>query len=329
MTTTVTVLSTGGTIASTDDGDGARPTRTGAELLDGTPELARHARLTVESVARTPSFDMDVPTLLELRTAVQSADRGGADGVVVTHGTDTMEESACFLEMSLDVDLPVVFTGAQRRPDEPGPDGPSNLRTAVRAASHQRVREGGGTYVAFNEELHAARTVTKSHTTKLEAFTSPDGGPVGVFDRGGFRQFRPLGRRCVHLPVEEVEQSVPIVSSAVGMDGRSITDACERGVDGIVVEGTGVGNTTGAIGDAVESAIDSGVPVVLASRCHAGSLHPVYGTGGGGETLRRHGVVTADDLPAQKARLKLVLALEHADDTTGVRRAFDDTATGD
>lgn len=327
MRPAVTILGTGGTIASTDSINGAEPSKRGEELIDSVPQLGDYADFTVREIVQRPSFEMDLPTLDRLGEAAREAVADGADGIVVTHGTDTMEESAYYLDLTLDLDAPVVFTGAQRRPDERSPDGPTNLLTAIRTITDDRVRESEGVYVAFDEELHAARDVTKRHTRKLNAFESPEKGPVAVATRDEVRIYREpmsysddLGADSSGTPSPNGE--VRMVKSGVGVAGARIDEALDAGVDGLVLEGTGLGNATAALGDAVERATSAGVPVVVASRCYAGSTAPVYGSSGGGQTLANHGAVHGDDLPAHKARLKLLLLLDRVDDPSDVRTHF-------
>lgn len=309
MTATVRVLNTGGTIASTGGDGGATPEKRGDELLAAVPGLADYADLEAVQVAQIPSFDMDFPTIRRIADSIQEAATDGVDGVVVTHGTDTMEESAYVLDLLLNEPIPVVLTGAQRRPDETSPDGPANLQTSVRAASHGRLAGTGGVYIAFDEELHPARNVTKSHTSSLDTFESPDAGPVAVFGRGEPRFFREPGTITPHLPVDELSAVVEMVKTGIGVGGVDIERAIEVQADGLVVEGTGLGNTTTAIGDAIAEAIEAGIDVVVTSRCHGGAVEPVYGGGGGGATLAAHGVHFGGALPAHKARLKLLLVL--------------------
>lgn len=313
MSPRVRVLSTGGTIASTSTDDGAKPEKTGEELVEAVPVIDQYADIAVEEVAQRPSFEMDFSTLETLAEGISEAVAAGADGIVVTHGTDTMEESAYFIDRTVSVDVPIVFTGAQRRPDEISSDGPANLVTAVRAAVHDRFQNNGGTYIAFDETIHSARTVSKLHTSKLNTFQSPDSGPVASETREGFRFHRqPVGQPAVFDPVAPAVD-VRLVSSAAGVGRAPIDEAVEAGVEGIVVTGTGLGNTTGPLGNAIADAIDAGVAVVVSSRCPAGETRAVYGSDGGGETLRNHGVSFAGDLPAQKARIELALALEQSE----------------
>lgn len=308
MSREVTVISTGGTIASTRGAEAATPQKGGEELVAAVPELSEYATLSVREVAQVPSFDIDIDTIADVGDAATEAIADGAEGVIVTHGTDTMEESAYVLGLTRDFDAPIVLTGAQRRPDEHSPDGPANLLTAVRATTHERFRAAGGVYVAFDMELHSSRDVTKAHTSALGAFESPEKGPVASVTRENVRIHRQPGSIETLAPARTTAD-VRIIKSAVGVGSRQIEAAVEQGVDGIVVEGTGLGNTTAGLGRAIADVVADGIPVVVASRCHAGATAPVYGTDGGGRTLVDSGAVQAGDLPAHKARLKLALAL--------------------
>lgn len=323
MLPAIAVLGTGGTIASTGGEDGATPSLSETELVESVPALEEYADLMVRQVSQTPSFDMDLETVESLGGAVRdAADR--AAGIVVTHGTDTMEETAYYLDLTIDVNVPVVLTGAQRRPDEVSPDGPANLLTAVRAASHDALRSKDGVYVAFDEQLHAARDVTKVHTQKLDAFASPGKGPVAEFTRDDVQFYRELGSRSRTFSVagDAPAKSVCVVKSFLGASGTEIERALERGIDGIVLEGTGLGNATSGIGDCVAAALDEDIPVVVTSRCVTGSTAPVYGSPGGGQTLRDHGAIFAGDLPSHKARLKLLVALAKTTNPEELRECF-------
>jgi L-asparaginase len=310
MSPTITVLGTGGTIASTAGEAGATPEKSGADLVSAVPAIGEYADVEAEQVLQTPSYDMDLDGMAAIARAAAGAAETGVDGVVVTHGTDTMEESAYYLDLVCDLDIPIVFTGAQCRSDEVSPDGPANLLTAVRAAAHDFFADMGGVYVAFDGEIHAAREVTKTHTSALDTFRSPDAGPVAALSHTGLRTFREPGSRSAQVDVAETDAAVAIVASAAGVSGAPIRRALDAGIDGIVVAGTGLGNTTGVIESAVADAIKAGVPVVITSRCVGGTTAPVYGGPGGGETLRSHGVIDGGDLSAQKARLKLALVLK-------------------
>ncbi|MCO8254768.1 asparaginase [Haladaptatus sp. AB618] len=328
----VTVLGTGGTIASTAHETGAVPTERGAELIGRVPELDEYADITVEQVAQVPSYEMTTETLETVRERVTELDADpNVDTVVITHGTDTMEETAYYLDVAVSPSTPVFLTGAQRRPDERGFDGPTNLVTAFAAAGEFVEDDGvdGGTYVAFDEEIHSARFVTKVHTSKLDAFASPEVGPVATHDRSGVRILRPPRSESVHVPDASLDPTVFVVGSGTGMDERLVASALDAGADGLVVNGTGLGNVTAELGEFIESTVRDGTPVVVTSRCLAGRTTPVYGNAGGGETLRDAGALFAGDLPAHKARLKLMLALSKYADENGeagdeaIRALFD------
>lgn len=339
----VTLLSTGGTIASTDAEGGPKPTQTGEELLESIPELESHATLSVEDGAQVPSYEMDAETLERIGERVAELDDDPAvDAVVLTHGTDTLEETAYYLDVAVQPGTPVFLTGAQRRPDEVSPDGPRNLLTAIRAAAAFVDRGPGGTddeetvargtFVAFNGEIHSARTVTKTHTSALEAFHSRTTGPVATVDRGGVVVHRPPRSETRPIAATSLEASVFTIASGSCVTGDLLEAALERGADGLVVEATGLGNVTAELAGAVRDAIDAGVPVVVTSRCLEGRVVPVYGGEGGGERLREYGAIFGDGLTAQQARLRLALALEavdhadgddsNADDVDAIREAF-------
>lgn len=316
--TVVQVLSMGGTIASEPGDGGASPAVSGEALIESVPELNDYAdEILVDQVTQTGSTNLDQEDVANLGNAAREVQET-ADGIVVTHGTDTMEESAYHLDLALDLNIPIIFTGAQRRPDEVSSDGPANLVTAFRAATHDKIRSG--VYIAFNEELHAARDVTKAHTSKLETFESPEKGPVAVFTRDGIRLYRDPRSYSTNIPTLHTDKTVSIVFSGQGMDDRQIRFAIEHD-DGIVLNASGLGNTNPTQSDAVQDAIQSGIPVVVTSRSHAGTLSAVYDDGGGAE-LQEYGAISGDDLPAHKARIKLLLALEVADGVDEVREYF-------
>lgn len=303
MSERVLVLSTGGTIASTAGESGAGPTKAGEQLVEAVPEL--HDSVEVEHLAQRPSPDMDFEVLERLRDRAADHDAG----VVVTHGTDTMVESAYYVDLVRDRDIPVVFTGAQRRPDQPGSDGPANIVDAVSVAEEPGARAAGGVYVCLNGEVHAARDAVKAHTWRPDAFESPGKGPVGAVAPDGFERYRELGSNSATLPnADRPTGDVPIVTTAIGVNRTQVDRAVNAGCDGLVLQTTGLGNAPESVADGVDDAVEAGVPVVITSRCHAGGVAAVYG-GGGGYTLARNGAVLAGDLPAPKARVKLLVAL--------------------
>jgi L-asparaginase len=320
---TVHILGCGGTIASEPGAGGAAPAKAGAELVERVPRVAAYADVEAMDVASHPGFDTRFPAVLEVARRARGTD---ADGVVVTHGTDTLADTAHALGLLVDGvarDLPVVVTGSQRRFDEPSSDAPANLATAVRAAADDRF---AGAFVAFDGELHAADEVVKAHTNALSTMESPEAGPVATFTRAGSRLHREPRRESPTLGVPDaVDAEVAVVNSGLGAGAGGLERAVAADVDGVVLEGTGLGNATAALGDAVADAVDE-VPVVVASRCHAGPTEAVYGTPGGAVTLREHGAWFAGALPASKARVTLALALSAGLDRPATRALFDGAA---
>jgi L-asparaginase len=318
----VTVLSTGGTIASTSGDDGKTPTESGGDLLDAVPGLGDLASFTVEQVASVSGFDVTWKRARALRRAARRA-ADETDGIVVTHGTDTMAESAYLLDLTTDLGVPVAFTGAQRPFDEVGTDGPPNLLGAVRTVTHDRI--DAGTYLVFDDEVHAARDVVKRHTSALSTFDSPERGPVAEFTPRGLRLFREPRSYSDGAPdVESVAAEIPVLTSGLGVSGDAIRRVAgslnDPAIDGLVVAATGLGNTTASVCAAIDDLRAASIPVVIASRCHEGATAPLYGGDGGGTTLDGLGVLWAGDLPAWKARIKLAVALAAGDD--GVDEVF-------
>jgi L-asparaginase len=297
------VVSTGGTIAMRPEpGTGKLvPAATLEELLE-TLDWPDAPPFELDDFLSVPSFDMHGPLALSLARRVLSH----RSPVVVTHGTDTMEETVYLVDRVLPDDgPPVVLTGAQRAGDAPDRDGPGNLRDAIRVASSQGAH-GRGAMIVFAGEIHAAREVRKVHTSAVRAFGSPGYGPLGYVDgdRVVFSR-RPDRRRP--LPVPDELAPVDLIRLYAGSDARFMRASVESGVRAIVLECTGRGNANEQVVEGVREAVAAGVPVVVCSRCVAGRVEPVYGRGGGRD-LAEAGAVFAGDLAGPKARVLLQLA---------------------
>ena len=319
----VHVLFTGGTISMRiDPGTGAAvPALSGEEIVARVHGLRKEARLTLEDYARLPGPHVTPEWMWRLkeRAAALVADPT-VDGVVITHGTDTLEETAFLLDLTLATDKPVVFCGAMRTVSEPGWDGPANLMTAVRTAVHPDAR-ARGVLVAVGEQIHAAAEATKWHTQSLGAFRSPR-GPIGVIDRGQVVFERPPFRDRP-LPAHALVPAVDLHTMAAGVDDALLRASLARGARGLVLEATGCGNVPPAAMPGVRAALTAGVPVVLVSRCAEGRVSPAYGYEGGGQMLRELGVIFGADLPGPKARIKLMVCLGMTSDVAEIRRLFE------
>lgn len=310
MRAKVVVIGTGGTIASRYDAALGRKVAamSGSDLVALLPGADAIGELEVDNFATVASFQMDAAFLLKLARRIDaSLVRPDVSGVVVTHGTDTMEESAYLADLLIGTDKSVVFTGAQRSADEPDGDGPRNILNSIRAAAADAAR-GLGTMICFNDELHAAREVTKIHTSAVQTFQSYDHGKLGGLD--GDRVVinrRPVARP--HYRVERLEPRVDLIKLVLGLDERSLDAAVSSGAKAIVLEAFGLGNTTREVADGVKRAVGAGVPVVVTSRCPAGRVKPVYGGGGGGRDVEDAGAIFAPGLAGVKARILLMVLL--------------------
>jgi L-asparaginase len=317
----VRVLTTGGTIASRPAADGRVVAADSGDVLVRTLPPVSGTEIVVEDVFRLGSYRLALDDVRELARRVRRA-ATESDGVVVTHGTDTMEETAYLLDLLYEGAQPVVLTGAQRNAEAADADGPGNLHDAVRVAAEPSAR-GIGVVVAMAGRVLPARQVTKGHTLALDAFAAPDGGQIGRVDPDHVRLLATPRRRPAfdpHTLGEELPR-VDIIPLHLGVDATFVRAARDAGASGIVLDAFGAGNVTPAVLCATEEAIASGVAVLVASRCHAGSVSPIYGAGGGAD-LAAAGAVLAGDLRAPKARLLLSLALAAGSDPSGVEAAL-------
>ncbi len=309
----VTVLALGGTIAMThSDQGGVVPTLTGEMLVAAVPALSTIAQVQARSFRQLPGAHLQFDDLQALAEAIRAISSLGHRGVVVTQGTDTIEESAFALDRLLDVEMPVVVTGAMRNPTVAGADGPANLLGAVQVAISERAR-GRGVLVVLNDEIHAARFVRKTHTSSPSAFSSPLAGPVGWITEGrvGFC-CKPEQHPAVPAGAPGRQGRVALVTVALGDNGDQIDALRAAGFDGMVVMGSGGGHVPPGVAAALEQAA-SQMPVVLASRTGAGeTLARTYAFPGGEIDLQRRGLIRAGWLDGLKARVLLTLLLRHA-----------------
>jgi L-asparaginase len=323
----VQIITTGGTIASRVDPEtgGAVPAIHADELVALVPALVDVAEIRTTEFSLVASWNMTPWMVVDLARMIQDVLQDpDVAGVVVTHGTDTMEETAFALDLLLDEPAPVVLTGAMRNASLPGPDGPRNLLAAVRVAAEPAAR-GLGVLVAMNDEVHAARYVTKTHTTALHTFASPEVGPVALIDdQGLWIRWRPV--HPPRLPIAAPERKVYLIKMAAGMDDMLLQAVLAAEGRGVVVEGSGAGNVYTAWEGSIRALTEAGVPVVLVSRCAGGRVVPAYGGPGGGQTLHRLGVVPGGDLSGPKARLTLMFALGAGLDIAAIRSYFDQVA---
>jgi L-asparaginase len=319
----VHVLFTGGTISMRRDPvtGAALPALSGREIVARVPGLRREARLRLEDLARLPGPHVTPAWMWRLKRRVDRVvDDPSVDGLVITHGTDTLEETAYLLDLTVASPKPVVLCGAMRTFSDPGWDGPANLTAAVRTAAHPDAG-GRGALVVVGEEIHAASRVRKWHTQRLDAFRSGL-GPVGALDRGRVRFHAPPTRGPVLRP-RRLVTAVDLHVLAAGSDAALLRASLARGARGLVLEGTGAGNVPPAVLPGIRAALRAGVPVLLASRCAEGRVAALYGFEGGGQRLAAMGVILGGDLGGPKARIKLMVALGLTSDPGALRRLLE------
>lgn len=312
----ITIITTGGTIAMQRDeaAGGAVPALVGEDLLAAVPPDL--AELEFEEHCHLPSAHFTLDTVWTLKERVAAAvARPDVDGVVVTHGTDVMEEVAYLLDLTVPGDKPMVLTGAMRTASDLGYEGYANLVAAVRVAADDEAH-GLGALVVMNDEIHAARFVTKTHTLSPATFKSLDFGALGRVDGDRVAVVQRVRRSLVECKAWET--GVVLIKLAVGMDEGSLEYALEQGVKGAVLEALGGGRVPPWWLPAIRGAVESGVAVVIASRCPSGRVWDGYGYAGAYKDLRSSGALFADGLNGQKARIRLMCVLGAAETAESV-----------
>lgn len=319
------MIATGGTIASKIDPvkKGPVPALTGEDLIAAVPELAKVADVRVISPFSISSGYMDPQRWVEIHELVVTALASDeVAGVMISHGTDTLEETAYFLDLTVSSDKPIVLVGSQRNASESDFDGPRNLVNAARICVSPQAR-GKGAMIALNSQINAAREATKTHTSDVETFKSGDFGFLGVVDNDRVVFARtPLRRQHIALKEGSLPR-VDIVPMYAGADGTLIRAAVAAGAKGIVIQGLGIGHVNVPVYEAAKEAIGRGIVVVISTRVPNGRVRPVYGGVGGGQTLKDAGAVFADNLSPQKARILLMLALQSTSNVVDIQALFD------
>jgi L-asparaginase len=324
---TVAVLSTGGTIASKQDPQkgGYLPALSGEDLVAAVPAIRKIAKIQVEQISNISSSDMTPEIWIRLAARVNELlANPEIAGIVVTHGTNTLEETAYFLDLTTTSTKPVILVGAERPASDSDSDGPRNLLDAIRVAIAPGA-PGNGVMVVMNGQINAARDVTKTNTSQVETFRSFEFGELGVVDVQSVRFYRtPLRRQTITVDSKTQLGKVDIVMSYAGADGLVIRSVLRDGaVQGLVIAGLGLGGVPGSMFDAIREARAHGVPVVISTRVPTGRIFPLSATKGSALALRQIGCVLADNLSPQKARILLMLALAKTRDPETLQKYFD------
>ncbi|BAP85349.1 asparaginase [Paucilactobacillus hokkaidonensis JCM 18461] len=302
----ILILHTGGTISMQTDQHGAINSSSVNPLVRQPLQLAGEFSLIQEELFNLPSLHMTPTTMLTLAQRIQTVAQN-YDGIVVTHGTDTLEETAYFLDLTLHVDCPVVVTGAMRSSDQTSADGPANIRSATLVAASKKATNQG-VMVVLNDQIFAARFVTKTHATNLATFQAPLSGPIGAIVDDKVHFFTRLPKQEVY-PINHVTKKLYLLKAFAGMNGDLLELIEQAGVNGLVIEGFGAGNLPPAVLPALKQLIADQVPVALVSRSVNGSVAPIYAYEGGAKQLQALGVILSHNLNGQKALIRMQIGL--------------------
>ena len=301
----ILVLHTGGTISMQADDSGA--------VVTSQDNPMNHVSNPLEGVEvhaldffNLPSPHIKPKHMLALYQKIkEEADH--YDGFVITHGTDTLEETAYFLDTMEVPHKPIVLTGAMRSSNELGSDGVYNYLSALRVASDDKAADKG-VLVVMNDEIHAAKYVTKTHTTNVSTFQTPTHGPLGLIMKHEILYFKTAEPR-VRFDLDRIQGLVPIIPVYAGMTEELLDLLPVDQLDGLIIQAFGAGNVPKETAQKLNNLIQEGLPIALVSRCFNGIAEPVYAYEGGGVCLQKAGVFFVKELNAQKARLKLLIAI--------------------
>jgi len=320
----VAVIFTGGTISMKVDPriNAAIPALSSEEIMAMVTNIEKFTEIEIINYGEYPGPHMTPDMMLELSKLVQkTVERDDINGVVITHGTDTLEETAYLLDLTIKSEKPVVVVGAMRNSSELGYDGPSNLSAAICTAISKNAMNKG-VLVVMNNEVNAASQVTKTNTLSLDTFKSPEFGPLGIVDNDEVIFYRDIVKHD-HIETDTIESKVALIKCAAGMNSDLIDYCIDAGYKGIVIEAMGRGNVPPEMVNGIKRSIDKNIPVVIVSRCPTGRVLDTYGYPGGGKNLRNIGAIFGDNLPGQKARIKLMLILSITNNINTIRELFE------
>ncbi|WP_057829558.1 asparaginase [Liquorilactobacillus cacaonum] len=304
---TILILHTGGTIAMSKNIDGGvAPNNINPLDMFENPFVDK-LNLITEDIFNLPSPHIGPEEMLLIQKRILKAISENIDGVVITHGTDTLEETAYFLDLTIQNDFPVVVTGAMRSANEIGSDGLHNFQTAIQTAASDSAKNKG-VLVVMNDEIHTARYVTKTHTTNVATFRTPTFGPIGLVTKDRILFYEQLLLTNYH-PIKNLVSHVYLVKAYAGMDPEILEFMDNDQTNGIVIEALGAGNLPPRILPILKKLLNRQIPVVLVSRCFNGIAQEVYSYDGGGIQLSHMGVIFCHGLNGQKARIKLLVGL--------------------
>lgn len=318
----VVLLTTGGTIQSKPNKESGLLTSgelTGQELASMC-ELPKDINVTVDSIFQLPSMHMTFESLVKLKNRIEEIFKDPeVDGVVVTHGTDTLEETAYFLDLTINDERTVVITGSQRAPGELGTDAYINIRHAIYAACEPDLR-GAGAVVSFNERIFPAKYVKKEHASNIQGFNAFGFGYLGIIDNDQVYIYQKPIRKDFYQLTKDIP-SVEVIKCYLNADGKLLKACIDAGVQGIVLEGVGRGQVAPMMMDEITRAVKSGIHVIVTTSAEEGEVYTTYDYKGSAFDLYNNGVVLGRDYDSKKARIKLAVLL--ASDVKSIKEAFE------
>ncbi|CUF45034.1 TPA: asparaginase [Staphylococcus aureus] len=316
------VIHTGGTISMSQDQSNKVVTNDINPISMHQDVINQYAQIDELNPFNVPSPHMTIQHVKQLKDIIlEAVTNKYYDGFVITHGTDTLEETAFLLDLILGIEQPVVITGAMRSSNEIGSDGLYNYISAIRVASDEKARHKG-VMVVFNDEIHTARNVTKTHTSNTNTFQSPNHGPLGVLTKDRV-QFHHMPYRQQTLENVNDKLNVPLVKAYMGMPGDIFSFYSREGIDGMVIEALGQGNIPPSALEGIQQLVSLNIPIVLVSRSFNGIVSPTYAYDGGGYQLAQQGFIFSNGLNGPKARLKLLVALSNNLDKAEIKSYFE------
>ncbi|MBN1232254.1 MAG: asparaginase [Candidatus Coatesbacteria bacterium] len=318
----VLILTTGGTIMmSYDHESGVIPSKSGAELIASVPQVSEYAHVDICEFMNIPSPHITPEKMFDLAKEVDRQIKY-YDGIIITHGTDTLEETAYMLDLVCSSSKPIVFTAAMRSNDDIGVDGPRNLLSSVRTVCSPSAI-GKGVMVVLNDTIFGAREVTKTCTNNVAAFESPQYGHLGVVDEDRIVFYRESTVRD-RIITDSIDSRVELIKMTAGSDSKFFHTCIDAGMKGIVVEALGRGNIPPSAIEGVKKALDAKLIIIMVSRTYNGRVLDVYGYEGGGKKLKEMGVIMGGDLRGPKARIKLMVLLGKNASREEIISTFDD-----
>ena len=315
----ILVITTGGTISMKATKSGVVPSLSGKEILKLIPEIKNIADLTLHEFSNIPSPMMTPQMMFELSLYISKV-IDDFDGVVITHGTDTVEETAYMLFLTLQTLKPIILTAAMRSNEESGLDGPRNLLNAIRVATNDKSIDRG-VVLAINDEIFSAREVYKSSTNLTNAFEAPHYGILGIVDADDVIFYRKSELRYKY-EVKELEYKVELIKLYSGVGRKFIDCSIAAGTKGLIIEAFGRGNVNPEIKTGILDAIKLGIPVIITSRVPTGRVLGIYAYEGGAKQLEEAGAIMAGDLKGDKARLKLMVLLGKKMNIEQIKQSF-------